>query len=188
MSAEECVYSDWTAVGYEDGADGRGSDRFGDYRRACADHNITPDFDAWQAGRERGLIEFCQPLRGFQLGQSGGFYNGVCNANLEPSFVDAFRLGAELYSLRGNLDAIVSSIDANSRAILRIDSDVAEIESRIILDETTQAERAQLLIDMRELSEIKGELELEADLLIEQRTLAELALYEFESTVSSAGF
>ncbi|GJM11827.1 MAG: DNA repair ATPase [Pseudohongiella sp.] len=188
MSAEECVYSDWTAVGYEDGADGRSSDRFGDYRRACADHNITPDFEAWQAGRERGLIEYCQPLRGFQVGQSGGYYNGVCNASLEPGFMDAFRLGSELYGLRSNLNTIVSRIEANSRAILRIDSDVAEIESRIVLDETTQAERAQLLLDMRELSEIKGELELEADLLIEERTLAELALYEFESSVNSAGF
>ena len=188
MSEEECTYSDWTAVGYEDGADGRSSDRFGDYRRACADHSITPDFQAWQAGREQGLIEYCQPLRGFQVGESGGYYSGVCNSNLEPGFLDAFRLGAELYSLRSNLNTIASRVEANREAIQGIDSDVAEIESIIILDETTPVQRTQLLADMRELSEIKGELVLEAELLIEERTLAELALYEFEFTVNGAGF
>jgi len=45
-----------------------------------------------------------------------------------------------------------------------------------------------LLADMRELSEIKGELVLESELLIEERTLVEFALYEFEFTVSEAGF
>jgi hypothetical protein len=188
MSEEECVYSDWTAVGYEDGADGRSSDRFGDYRRACADHNIIPDFQAWQAGREQGLIEFCQPLRGFQVGESGGYYDGVCNSNLEPAFLDAFRLGAELYSLRSDLNVVASRVVTNSEAIQRIDSDVAGIESRIILDDTTPAQRTQLLADMRELSEIKGELVLESELLIEERTLVELALYEFEFAVIEAGF
>lgn len=188
MSEQECIYSDWTAVGYEDGADGRSSDRFGDYRRACADHSITPDFQAWQVGREQGLIEYCQPLRGFQVGESGGYYSGVCNSNLEPGFLDAFRLGADLYSLRSNLDAIASRVEANTESIQGIDSDVAEIESIIILDETTPAQRSQLLVDMRELSEVKGELVLEAELLIEERTLAELALYEFEFTVIESGF
>jgi len=188
MSEEECVYSDWAAVGYEDGADGRSSDRFGDYRRACADHSITPDFQAWQLGREQGLIEYCQPLRGFQVGESGGYYNGVCNSNLEPGFMDAFRLGTELFSLRSNLNAIVSRVVLNAEAIQRIDSDVVDIESIIILDETTPVQRTQLLTEMRELSETKGERELEAELLIEERTLAELALYEFEFTVIEAGF
>jgi hypothetical protein len=114
-------------VGYEDGGDGRSSDRFGDYRRACADHNITPDFQAWQAGREQGLIEFCQPLRAFQVGESGGYYDGVCNSNLEPAFLDAFRLGAELYSLRSDLNVVASRVVTNSEAIQRIDSDVAGI-------------------------------------------------------------
>lgn len=188
MSAEECAFSDWAAVGYEDGADGRSSDRFGDYRRACADHSITPDFQAWQAGREQGLVEYCQPLRGFQLGQAGGNYLGVCNSNLEPDFVDAFRVGAQLHDLRANLGEITSRAAATSRAIDQIDADVADIEAAIILDETTPVQRSELLVEMRELSEIKGELELAADLLIEERTLAELALYEYEFTVIEAGF
>ncbi|NKB35300.1 MAG: DUF2799 domain-containing protein [Pseudomonadales bacterium] len=188
MSEEECAYSDWTAVGYEDGADGRGSERFGDYRRDCADHGITPDFQAWQAGREQDLVEFCQPLRGFQVGQSGGRYNGVCSSNSESVFLAAYRLGAELFGLRSNLNVINSNVSANTQAIQEIEEDTAEIEAIIVGDETTSEQRSALLAELRELSEIKGELELEAELLIEQRVLAELALSDFEIAVIEAGF
>ena len=102
--------------------------------------------------------------------------------------MDAFRLGAELSSLRSDLNVVASRVVTNSEEIQRIDSDVAGIELRIILDDTTPAQRTQLLADMRELSEIKGELVLESELLIEERTLVEFALYEFEFTVSETGF
>lgn len=41
---------------------------------------------------------------------------------------------------------------------------------------------------MRELSELRGELELEAELLIEQRTLAEITLADFEDSLRRSGF
>ena len=188
MSEEECAYSDWTAVGYEDGADGRSSDRFGDYRRACADFGITPDFTAWQNGRDRGLVEYCQPQRGFQVGQSGGSYNGVCTAQLEPGFLDGYRLGSELFVLRNNLNTINTRLEANSNDAAEIDADVAEIESIIILEDTTAEERTVLLADMRELSEIRGELEVEYELLIEERAFADAALAEFELTLIGTEF
>lgn len=188
MNEQECAYSDWTAVGYEDGAEGRGSDRFGDYRRACADFGITPDFQAWQEGRSQGLLEYCQPQRGFQLGRYGGSYTGVCDSGTEPGFLEGYRLGSELYGLRSQLSAIQSQLEANRQALEDIDQEVAEIEDIIVLEATTRDERAALLADMRELSEARGELELEAELLIEQRVLAELALEEFEFSLINAGF
>ncbi|PCJ22903.1 MAG: hypothetical protein COA96_13165 [SAR86 cluster bacterium] len=188
MSEEECIYSDWNAVGYEDGAEGRSSDRFGDYRRACADHSITPDFQAWQNGREQGLVEYCQPSRGFQVGQSGSTYSGVCNSNLEADFLDAYRLGIELYSLRSNLNAAMSQLNSNERTLQRIDEDINEIEVLIISDGTTALERVRLLAEMKDLSELSGELKLEAELLIEARTIAELELTDFEMSLVQAGF
>ena len=188
MSEEECAFSDWTAVGYEDGADGRSSDRFGDYRRTCAEFGITPDFAAWQDGRDRGLLEYCQPQRGFQLGQAGGTYNGVCSAQLEPRFLDGYRLGSELFDLRRNLNTIVSRLEAISSDVEEIEAEVAEIESIIILEDTSAEERATLLAEMRELSEIRGELEVEYELLLEERTLAEAALADFELSLIGSGF
>lgn len=93
-----------------------------------------------------------------------------------------------MYGLRSQLSAIESQIITNQRALEDIDRDVSEIEDIIVLEETTREERAALLADMRELSEVRGELELEAELLIEQRILAELALEQFELTLIDAGF
>jgi hypothetical protein len=96
MNEDQCVTSDWHAVGFEDGANGYSSDRFGTYRKACAKHGITPDFRAYQVGRDEGLVEFCQPSRGYNLGLSGRSYNGVCDVALEEEFLDAYRVGHQL--------------------------------------------------------------------------------------------
>ena len=60
MSADECATSNWSAVGYEDGSRGYTTERFGAHRKACAKHGVTADFQAYQQGREQGLVEFCQ--------------------------------------------------------------------------------------------------------------------------------
>ncbi|MGH8166717.1 MAG: DUF2799 domain-containing protein, partial [Woeseiaceae bacterium] len=97
MSGDECAMSDWHTIGFEDGSRGYTADRLGDHRKACAKHGVAPDFQAYQAGRDEGLQEFCQPSRAFNLGANGGHYNGVCNSSLEPQFLDAYRSGYHLY-------------------------------------------------------------------------------------------
>ena len=57
MSSDECVATDWSAIGYEDGARGYTTDRFSRHRKACAKHGITADFGSYQAGRDQGLVE-----------------------------------------------------------------------------------------------------------------------------------
>lgn len=112
MSEEECAMSDWHTIGFEDGSRGYSADRVGDHRKACAKHGYAPDFGAYQAGREEGLELFCQPARGFSLGAGGGQYQGVCSAELEPEFLDGYRAGAELYSLRSNVSSANSRLHA----------------------------------------------------------------------------
>ena len=70
MSSDECMASDWSAIGYEDGSRGFATNRFGQHRKACAKHGVTPDFSAYQNGRDQGLVEFCQPHRGFSVGSN----------------------------------------------------------------------------------------------------------------------
>ncbi len=80
MSGDECMTSDWSAIGYEDGSRGYTTDRMSKHRKACAKHGVTPDFTAYQSGRDQGLVEYCQPSRGFNVGSNGGSYQGVCNS------------------------------------------------------------------------------------------------------------
>ena len=188
MSSDECANSDWAAVGYEDGSRGYASDRFGSHRKACAKHGITADFGAYQQGRADGLVEFCQPSRGFNLGASGGRYNGVCEADVEQEFLDAYRVGQQLYTLRSNVNSASSQIYNKEHELDDIEIAVRNKEALLIGEETTTEERILLLADLKRLAERTGELETEIELLIADRARFEQDLRHYEQTVAAYGY
>lgn len=188
MSGDECATSDWSAVGYEDGSRGYTTERFGDHRKACAKHGITADFQAYQNGRQQGLVEYCQPSRGFNLGASGGNYNGVCSANREFEFLDAYRVGQQLYTLRSNVNTANSLIYAKEHEIEDIEQTMRAKEALLISSETTTEDRVLLLADLKRLSERTGELEAEIEMLIADRARFEQELQHYEQTVAAHGY
>ncbi|MDJ0941071.1 MAG: DUF2799 domain-containing protein [Woeseiaceae bacterium] len=188
MSGDECAMSDWNAVGYEDGSRGYTSDRFANYRKACAKHGVSPDFRAYQEGRDEGLVEFCQPSRGYNLGVSGGTYRGVCDVAMEEEFLDAYRVGHELYSLRSNVNSANARIASKEGELGRIRDKIRDKEAALIAEETTTQDRVLILADLKELSERTGELEAEIEVLIDERAKHEYALADYEQTVAAYGF
>ena len=125
MSKEECLYADWRAIGYEDGAAGRNASAMSSRRVACADKaKVTPDMEAYLAGREAGLDQFCRPASGFDYGARGGQYAGACQGRDEGSFVAAYEKGLTLY-------ALTSKFDGASRALAAAHADLDAIEHSI---------------------------------------------------------
>ncbi len=188
MSGDECVTSDWEGIGYEDGARGYTSDRLGQYRKACAKHGVTPDLAAYQSGREQGLVEYCQPGRGFNVGANGGRYNGVCSVELEPDFLDAYNAGYHLYSLQSNVNRANSSINAKENELERIRETMREKEALLIAKETPTEERILLLADLKDLSERTGELEEQIKDLYEQRARHQVELEQYQVAVLDYGY
>lgn len=188
MSSEECAVTDWSAIGYEDGSRGYTADRFATHRKACAKHGYAPDFQAYKAGRDEGLVEFCQPSRGYMLGESGGRYYGVCDVAMEEEFLDAYRVGHQLYTLRSNVNNANSKIYARERELERIEGSIRNKQALLIAEETTTQDRVLLLADLQELSERTGELEAEIEVLIQERSAHEYELADYERTVSAYGF
>lgn len=188
MGPEECAATDWAAMGYEDGSRGLPSDYFGNHRKACAKHGITADFAAYKAGRAEGLVEFCQPSRGYNLGVSGGRYHGVCDVAMEEEFLDAYQVGHQLYSLRANVQNANSQIAAREAALANIAVAVRDKQALLISDGPTPQERVLLLADIQELSRRTGEIETEIEVLIDERARHETALADYESTVAAYGF
>ena len=188
MSSDECVYSDWHAVGYEDGARGYAADRFGVHRKACAKHGVTADFRAYQQGRAEGLVDYCQPSRGYNLGASGGRYHGVCDVALEARFLDAYRVGYQLYNLRSSVDGVSARIDARENELERTREKIGEKEALLIAEETKTEERILLLADLKALSERAGELEAEIAALVDDRAKREYELRDYEATVAAYGY
>ena len=181
MSDEECLATDWSAVGYEDGARGYTTERFSRHRQACAKHGITADFGAYQAGRDQGIVEYCQPGRGYDVGVSGGRYYGVCSADLEPDFLDAYNAGYHLYTLRANVNRANSNISARERELESIKKDMRKKETALIAPETTTEERVQLVADLKDLSERTGELETQIQVLYQERAQAQAELDNYQS-------
>ncbi|MGH8495990.1 MAG: DUF2799 domain-containing protein [Gammaproteobacteria bacterium] len=188
MSGEECALSDWRTIGFEDGSQGYTADRLGDHRKACAKHGIAPDLRTYQAGRDEGLELFCQPSRGFSLGASGGHYNGVCSADLEPGFLDGYHSGAELYSLRAAVNSATHQIHARESELERSEDLIREKEAALIDSETTTDERIMLLADLKDLSERTGQLEAEIDLLIDDRARHQERLASYQATLAYDGY
>lgn len=188
MSGDECATSDWTAVGYEDGSRGYTSERFGKHRKACAKHGITADFEAYQQGRGQGLVEFCQPGRGFNLGVNGGQYNGVCSVELEADFLDAYRVGQQLYTLRSKVSSANTQIHNKKHELEDIEDQITHNEALLIGDQTTIEDRVLSLADLKRLSERTGELEIEIEALIADRARHEQNLQHYEQTVAAYGY
>ncbi|MEO1247092.1 MAG: DUF2799 domain-containing protein [Pseudomonadota bacterium] len=184
MNSEECALSDWHAVGYEDGAKGLQSERFGDYRKDCAKHGVVPDFQAYLAGRDEGLVEFCRPERGFRLGENGRAYNGVCDAALEAPFLDAYRVGKQLHTLRSRLSETRSRIASHENRIEDNAELIDEKEAALIAEDTTTEQRVLLLADLKRLAEEQGELRAEIDQLISEQAYREAELNDYESTLT----
>ena len=188
MSGDECLTSDWRAIGYEDGSQGYASSRLGQHRKACAKHGVTPDFQAYQTGRDEGLKEYCQPQRGYNLGVGGGRYNGVCPSHLEPGFLDAYRTGAQLYTLRSNVNNANYQIGAKQRELDNLDEVVRSKEAALIADDTTVQDRVLILADLKDLSERRGHLEAEIIALVEDRVIYEQELANYEAMLADSGF
>ena len=188
MNADQCAMSDWHAVGYEDGSRGYTSDRFGQYRKACAKHSIAPDFQAYQVGRKEGLVEFCQPSRGFNLGAAGGRYNGVCDVAMEEEFLDAFRVGSQLYTLRSNVNRVNGEIASREQEMEENLDIIKEKEAALIAADTTVEDRVLILADLKRLSEEQGALESEIEQLIDERARHETELADYQTTVAAYGY
>lgn len=188
MSSEECAATDWSAIGYEDGSRGFTMDRFSSHRQACTKHGITPDFRAYKAGRDEGLVDFCQPSRGYNLGVSGGHYAGVCDAALEEEFLDAYRVGNELYKLRSNVNSANARIYAKERELEDVKDSIRAREAQLIADDTTAQNRILAIADLKELSERIGELEAQIEELIRDRVQYENELADYEQTVAAYSY
>jgi hypothetical protein len=188
MSSDECMTSDWAAIGYEDGARGYTTDRISSRRKACAKHGVTLDFAAYQSGREQGLVEYCQPGRGFTVGSNGARYNGVCSVDLEADFLEAYNAGYHLYTLRSNVNRANSAINSKQNELERIHDEIRESEASLISEETTTEERVLLLVDLKDLSERTGQLEAEIQDLYEQRARYQSELEHYQVALLDSGY
>jgi Protein of unknown function (DUF2799) len=192
MDAEECASADWRAIGYEDGLQGKSAAAFGTPRKACAEHGIKADFDAYLAGRAEGVAHFCRPQHGYQLGTQGQQYSGICPAELEPAFLAAHADGYGLYERGATLDEIRRQLHHSEERSRGIEYRLAESTALLIAPDLLPTERATLVIELKQLTEEKLDLGREIDQLEQDYAAAELEYDDYrrrlaERQVTSGG-
>ena len=158
MGKDQCLNADWRTIGYEDGAHGLPADRIGQHRKDCAKYGVTPNLNSYLAGRNEGLRQYCNPDNGFQVGQAGGGYSGVCPKDMEGPFLDAYQTGHQLYALRSALNHVNAQLDSRQRELSQVKHRIIEKSALLVDEKTTTKERIDLLAEINDLNNRKERL------------------------------
>lgn len=97
VSKEDCLLTDWYEIGRLDGRQGKPRTVFQGRAKACLEHGISADRQAYYQGHDQGLKYFCSMQRGFELGQKGLPYQSVCPLELEPDFRTGYDNGIQSF-------------------------------------------------------------------------------------------
>ena len=167
LTPDECQYADWRTIGYEDGIQGRHLGVLSKHREACAKVGVTPDLDAYQAGRMEGIRVFCQPANAYQQGRQGYSYAGICPADMERAFLVAHGEGMAIFNLESAVEETVAAIAYLNGTIENAERRIAK--ANIALDENkelTGERRRRIRDDIRDISRDIGRMEVERDRLL----------------------
>jgi hypothetical protein len=151
MGKDECLHADWQIIGYEDGARGYAGTRIGVHRKACAKHGVAPDMAAYEAGRLKGLQEWCTPRNGYRLGLKGNRYNGVCPQSLESPFIEAMGRGRAVHGYEKQVQKARQELKEMRAGLEAMDTDLQAMKAELISDDTTPRRRLMLLGEIRKL-------------------------------------
>jgi hypothetical protein len=185
MSAEECSVLDWRSVGYEDGVAGLPGSHIGQYRKACAKHGIGTDLSAYQAGREMGLQEYCQPANGFRAGARGDTYQGVCPAQLESAFLGPYESGHELFVLERRAAHATQQLADKRNELNSTEQQIISSGAVLLAENSTAEDRAHALVETKQLAEQKGRIETEIGDLERDRARYERDLESYRATLAA---
>ena len=188
MSKSECLYADWRAIGYEDGARGAPTSAVTSHRQACARKaGLAPDMEAYLTGRESGLKEYCQPSNGFAVGSRGGGYYGVCAGAGEGAFVTAYQRGEQLHALESHVARAESALTAAHADYDALNRRIDAAELALVSPTTPNLERIDILADLKHMQEEKKRLEASFRPLMHEHDMAAAELADYRAFLVAEG-
>ena len=180
LDKDECMLADWRLIGYQDGVAGKSAAAVGEYREDCAKHAVVPDLDAYRAGREEGLQQYCKASNGFRLGNTGRGFSTICPVAQEGDFRDAYNAGRKLYLARSDVNKTQSRINNSKQTLTSLEKNRAQKLAALIADGLKADQRVMILYDINELQQEMNSVEdeivgLEHDLVKQQARLHRIA-------------
>jgi hypothetical protein len=149
MGKNECLNAQWQSVGYEDGAKGYKTSRIGEYRKSCAEYNVSPNLEDYMQGYAQGLAQWCTPSNGYYQGTRGAVYNGVCPEALASDFEFAMSEGRTVYDYRKKINDQEMLIARMHREYSALEEQISYMEAELISDQVRPQRRRVLLYQIR---------------------------------------
>ena len=159
MSESQCVANDWQTAGHRDGLAGKQSSQLMKHQDACVKHGVIPDREAYLAGWESGVKQYCQPQNGFTAGERGAGYSNVCPSQLQEPFYAAYQEGRQLYLAQSKIDELSRSISQKEFRLKKIATEISGLETELIENTGTSQERRELLDATKALAQEQGQLQ-----------------------------
>ena len=156
LSPEQCQNADWRQVGYADGANGLPGSRIQDHASACAKIGAKPDMEAYLSGRMEGLVSYCQPENGFDVGRRGAPDNaGDCPPHVRGAFLQNYRQGREINALESQINTLRGTMDNERREMRRREDRIEDIRKELRRPNVSPERRNSLLGEMERLIDRK---------------------------------
>ena len=159
MSAEQCMAGDWSGQGYADGQSGLTMSRLDEHAEACAKHGVSPDAASYAAGRREGLVHYCTPYKGFEVGRTGSGYAGVCPSELEADFMYAYRDGQVVHAAEQALSSARSSVDSLGNRLEELDEKIIAKQAEARAEGLTDEQREQVRNRIQEIRRERADTE-----------------------------
>ena len=145
LSKESCERGDWYGIGYEDGTDGHSQDRLMGHKKACLEHNISSDEDAYRRGRDDGIKKYCTYQSGYDEGEDMQKYGRVCPAELEQDFFRGYLLGLEAAE-----NELYRKILKNNRKIIKSTLSLQTLKGKALKKETKKIDKLERELESAE--------------------------------------
>ncbi|MEE4135308.1 MAG: DUF2799 domain-containing protein [Desulforhopalus sp.] len=115
IAEDQCATTDWYLLGSEDGRKGFSGDRLNRHYAACARVQVIPDGNAWETGRQIGLVEYCRLPNAVEQGLMRHSYQGVCT---DPRFARVYNAARALGETRQEIESIDRELERGERELL----------------------------------------------------------------------
>lgn len=182
MSKDECLVSSWYDIGYVDGTRGAPPDTIAKHRKACAEHGVAADFQAYNDGRLEGLRYYCRPQRGYELGTGGAKYQGVCPSELEGGFLRGYRAGRELYDLQAQVRQTNRQLARKRRESKELETALTDKGTSLIGNKMSTQDKVRVIVETQQIYKRLGRLETEILHLERAKARHEAELVHYKDT------
>lgn len=161
LSQEECIRGDWFGLGVNDGRAGETETRLDAHQKACMEYGIAVNNEAYFAGREQGLMYYCQLDNAFRTGLSGQQYYHVCPPSIDGLFTHYHSAAFAVHEDHAELEKLDNELSSKENYLhdkKLTDKERARIRNEISdLDRKRYRLRDNLYYHERQLDDLRRE-------------------------------